>query len=72
MRVRKTPTGEAVGPVLQSRYDWLLVTLPLPMLLGVAVAAAADVPAAFGVSAGGLPSAAMLLYALFVDPPLSD
>ncbi|MDS0294043.1 hypothetical protein [Halogeometricum luteum] len=72
MRVRKTPTGETVGPLLESRYDWLLTTVPLPMLLGTVGAAAAGVPAAVGVGAGGLPSAAMLAYALFADPPLSE
>jgi hypothetical protein len=72
MRIRETPTGETVGPRLESRYDWLLVSLPLPMLLGVAAAAAAGAPAAVGVGVGGLPSAAMLAYALFADPPLSE
>ena len=72
MSVSKTPTGQTVGPTPESRYDWLLMLLPVPMLLGAAVAAAVGVRLAFGVSVGGLPSAAMLAYALFVDPPLSE
>lgn len=70
MSVSKAPTGQTVGPTLQSRYDWLLVLLPIPMLLGALVATAVGVRAAFGVSVGGLPSVLMLAYALFVDPPL--
>jgi len=69
MSVRKRPTGETVVPALESRYDWLLALLPLPLLLGVFGASFADVQVAFGV--GGLSSAALLAYGLFVDPPLS-
>lgn len=72
MSVSKAPTGQTVGPTLQSRYDWLLVLLPIPMLLGALVATAVGVRTAFGVSVGGLPSVLMLAYALFVDPPLSN
>jgi hypothetical protein len=71
MSVRKRPAGEAVVPALESRYDWLLALLPLPLFLGVLAAAFADVQVAFGVSVGGLSSAALLAYGLFVDPPLS-
>jgi hypothetical protein len=71
MSVRKRPTGETVVPTSKSRYDWLLALLPLPLLLGVLAATFADVQVAFGVSVGGLSSAALLAYGLFVDPPLS-
>ncbi|SFR62339.1 hypothetical protein SAMN04487947_2956 [Halogeometricum rufum] len=73
MSVRKRPTGETVVPALKSRYDWLLALLPLPSLLGVFAASFADVQVAFGVGVGvgGLSSAALLAYGLFVDPPLS-
>lgn len=72
MKVKNTPSGATTGPTLASRYDWLLLLLPVPMLLGAVVAASVGVRTAFGVSVGGLPSAAMLAYALFVDPPLSN
>lgn len=71
MSVRKRPTGETVVPALESRYDWLLALLPFPLLLGVFAASFADVQVAFGVGVGGLSSAALLAYGLFVDPPLS-
>lgn len=71
MSVSESPTGETVVPAVESRYDWLLALLPLPMLLGVTAAMLTDVRVVFGVSVGGLPSAAMLAYGLFVDPPLS-
>ncbi|QIB75867.1 hypothetical protein G3I44_17235 [Halogeometricum borinquense] len=71
MSVSKRPTGETIVPAVESRYDWLLALLPFPMLLGILVAAVTDIRVAFGVSLGGLPSVAMLVYGLFVDPPLS-
>lgn len=72
MSTRQTPTGEAMGPKFESEYDVLLLLLPLPLLLGVVGAVLTSVPVAVGAGVGGLPSAALLAYGLFVKPPMPD
>ena len=72
MSVKERPTGEAPVPALESRYDWLLALLPLPLLCGVAVASLTPAPSALGVGLGGVPSVLLLAYGLFVDPPLAE
>lgn len=52
-----------------TRYDLLLLLLPLPLCLGTVGATLTTVPLSVGVGAGGLPSLALLLYGLFVDGP---
>ena len=65
---RETTASSAPGR-FPTRYDLLLVLLPLPLLLGVVGARLLSLPAAFGVGVGGLPSALLLGYALFVASP---
>jgi len=52
-----------------SRYDLLLVVLPVPMFLGLGSGLATGLPTEIGVSAGGAVSALLLGYALFIDAP---
>ncbi|MFC6824059.1 hypothetical protein [Halopelagius fulvigenes] len=72
MSTRQTPTGEAIVPTFESEYDVLLLLLPLPLMLGVVGAVLTSVPVAVGAGVGGLPSAALLAYGLFVKPPMPD
>ena len=65
---RETTTSPAPGR-FPTRYDLLLVLLPLPLLLGVVGAKLLSFPVAFGVGVGGLPSALLLGYGLFVATP---
>lgn len=52
-----------------SRYDLMLAVLPVPVLLGAVGGLLTSVPAALGAGAGGLPSAVVVGYGLFVDTP---
>jgi hypothetical protein len=52
-----------------SRYDLLLAVLPVPLVLGGLASAVTGAPTALGVGLGGLPSALLLVYGLFVDTP---
>lgn len=72
MSTRETPTGEAFVPRFGSHYDVFLLLLPLPLMLGVVGAVLTSVPTAVGAGVGGLPSAALLAYGLFVEPPMPD
>ena len=78
MSVERNPFDDGIGPEtttspargrFPTRYDLLLFLLPLPLLLGVVGAKLLAVPAAFGVGVGGLPSALLLGYSLFVASP---
>ncbi|SFG60073.1 hypothetical protein SAMN04488063_2544 [Halopelagius inordinatus] len=69
MSTRQTPTGDAIRPTFGTWYDALLLLLPLPLLLGVVGAVLTSAPVAVGAGVGGLPSAALLAYGLFVEPP---
>ena len=55
-----------------SRYDLLLAVLPLPLAFGTAAAALLGVPTALGVGLGGIPSALLLAYGLFLDAPIPE
>lgn len=70
MSTKQRPTEEAIVPRFESQYDVLLLLLPLPLVLGVVGAVLTSVPVAVGAGVGGLPSAALLAYGLFVEPPM--
>ena len=52
-----------------SRYDLLLVLLPLPLLLGLVGATVTTAPLSIGAGLGSLPSLVLLAYGLFVGGP---
>ena len=62
-------TTSPAGGRFPTRYDLLLLLLPLPLLSGAVSAGLLAVPAALGVGAGGLGSALLLGYGLFVASP---
>lgn len=72
MSTRRTPTGEVIGPKFEWWYDALLLLLPIPLVVGVVGAVLTSVPVAVGAGVGGLPSAALLAYGLFVKPPTPE
>ena len=79
MSVEQNPLGGSIDREttrtterFPTRYDVLLLLLPLPLLSGVAGAYFLSVPMAFGAGVGGLPSALLLGYGLFVASPVSD
>ena len=52
-----------------TRFDLFLLVLPLPLVLGVGVGSLTTVPSSLGVALGGVPSAALLFYGLFIGGP---
>lgn len=81
MSVERNPLGGGIdretapdptGRTFPTRYDVLLALLPLPLLAGIVGAYLLSVPLAFGAGAGGLPSALLLAYGLFVAGPDTD
>ncbi len=76
MSVERNPLGGGIDRETTSRakgfptrYDLLLILLPLPLLLGMLGAQFVAVPTALGAGVGGLPSALLLGYGLFVAAP---
>lgn len=58
------------GPVVEGTvYDYLLGTIPVPLVLGAAVASVVGVPVAYGVGAGAVLSALLVGYALWGAVP---
>ncbi|WP_144905270.1 hypothetical protein [Halobellus captivus] len=70
--MRRTAPTTTFGNDTVSRYDLLLAALPIPLLLGIGSGVATDMPVALGVSVGGIPSALLLGYGLFVDAPTAE
>lgn len=52
-----------------SRYDLLLVCLPLPLVLGFEWATMTAAPMSAGVGLGSVPTLVLLAYSLFVGGP---
>ena len=70
MSVRTNPHGGSIeSETTLSTYDLLLALLPLPLAFGVLGATFTSLPLAFGAGLGGLPSALLLAYGLFVASP---
>ncbi|WP_049967441.1 hypothetical protein [Haloferax prahovense] len=69
MRTR-TPHSDSIVSEA-TRYDAILATLPLPLLVGTAVGTLSPLPFSLLVGASGLVSAAVLAYGLFVATPRS-
>jgi uncharacterized RDD family membrane protein YckC len=55
-----------------SHYDFLLLVLPLPVLVGVVASLLGPVSSPVGVGVSALPSLFLLGYALFVAAPISE
>lgn len=69
MSVRTTPSDSTAVTTTPTRYDLLLVLLPLPLLLGAFVSVLTSVPLELGVGAGSLPSAVVFGYAIWIAAP---
>jgi len=70
MSVQTDPLSDGIDALNGSRYDWLLVAIPIPLLVGWTVGAMLPVALAVGLGAGALPAGGLVLYALFVDAPV--
>ena len=70
MATNTTPSdGTAQTNGSFTRYDLLLLAMPVPLIAGWAGAHAADAPVVGGMGVGSILSAALLAYGLFVDTP---
>jgi len=69
MSVRTTQSEGTAVTTRLTRYDLLLVLLPLPLLLGAALSAFTSVPLELGIGVGSLPSALVFGYAIWVAAP---
>lgn len=70
MSVQTDPLSDGIDALNGSRYDWLLVAIPIPLLVGWAVGAMLPVAPPVGLGVGAFPAAGLVLYALFVDAPV--
>ncbi|ELZ96498.1 hypothetical protein C440_05103 [Haloferax mucosum ATCC BAA-1512] len=62
-------TSHSDSIVSETRYDAILVALPVPLFLGVAVGMLTGHPLSLTAGAGGFASALVLAYGLFVAAP---
>jgi hypothetical protein len=69
MSVRPTPSDSTAVTTTPTRYDLLLVLLPLPLLLGAALSVLTSVPLEPAVGVGSLPSALVFGYAITAAAP---
>ncbi|MFD1632555.1 hypothetical protein ACOZ4L_07140 [Haloplanus ruber] len=69
MSVRTTPSEGTAVPTTPTRYDLLLLLLPLPLLLGAALSVVTSVPLKVGIGVGSLPSALVFVYAIWFAAP---
>jgi hypothetical protein len=60
------------GSLTVSKYDALLAVLPLPLLLGIGAGWLLPIAETMGVALGGVPSALLLGYGLFVSNPVRE
>lgn len=70
MSVQTDPLSDSIGVLTGSRYDWLLVAIPIPLVLGWAVSATLPVASAVGLGFGAIPAMLLVCYGLFVDAPV--
>lgn len=66
----RRPSDEYGSFADYSRHDLLLAVMPIPLLGGAAAGMAAPVSLTVGLWIGCLLSLPLLLYAVFVDPPI--
>lgn len=71
MSTREPIDDIAFNLLIRSRYDLLLIILPVPLIIGFLSSIMTPVPVSVGISVGGVPSAILLGYGLFIDDPSS-
>ncbi|MFC7202720.1 hypothetical protein ACFQJC_04285 [Haloferax namakaokahaiae] len=64
----QTPHSDGIGSQT-TLYDVILVTLPLPFVVGVLLGRMTTLPTSLVVGVCGLVSVAVLAYGLFIAPP---
>lgn len=69
MRTKQAPSGN-VGETSLSRYDLLLGSLPLPLLVGAVAGLLTPGPFIEELATGALVAALLMGYALFVESPV--
>jgi len=65
----RTTRSDSIGPSTITRYDLLLVLLPLPLLCGAFASAVTPLSEAVAMGIGSLPSAFVFLYAITAAAP---
>lgn len=70
MSTEQAPSGTVGKPTALSRYDLLLGSVPLPLLVGIAVGLLLPGPFLEELATGALVAALLMAYALFVDSPV--
>lgn len=69
MSIRTTERTRIDQKPRLTRFDLFLLALPIPLLLGFGAASLTTMPSHLGVVLGGVPSAALLCYGLFIGGP---
>lgn len=70
MSVQTDPLSDGIDALNGSRYDWLLVAIPIPLILGWVVSATLPVAVSVALGAGAVPAGFLVLYGLFVEAPV--
>lgn len=65
----QTTRSDRIGLPTTSRYDLLLVLLPIPLLCGALAAVFTPFPETIAIGAGSLPSALLFVYAITAAAP---
>ncbi|WP_049934980.1 hypothetical protein [Haloplanus natans] len=65
----RTTRSDGIGLPTMSRYDLLLILLPLPLLLGACASLVTSLPEPVGIGVGSLPSALLFVYAITAAAP---
>ena len=65
----RTARSDGIGLQTVSRYDLLLVLLPLPLLCGAFASALTPVPETMAMGIASLPSALLFVYAITAAAP---
>lgn len=63
-------SGNYVSPARYSRHDLLLAAMPAALVAGISVALTTPLSFTVGLWAGCLLALPLLVYAVFIDPPI--
>lgn len=69
---QKLPAGSVGGSFELSRYDLLLLAIPVPLVGGLLAGVAFSGPLVEELGAGALLAVLFIAYGLFVDAPVRD